>query len=85
MAFWNRNKKKAPHPPESDELERVLSGSWEELEVWIREMIGGGFDWKVRPRDTRANREMLVESISGAIGQNDGSFPERNAFLERAN
>ena len=84
MAFWNRNKKRAPRRPDGQELDRILAGSWEDLEAWIRETIGSDFNWNVRPRDTLANREMLVESISSAMKQHDGSFPERNAFLERA-
>ncbi len=85
MAFWSKHRPRVPHRPKRKELERILTGSWQDFEAWIRDAIGGGFVWKVRPRDTRANRETVVESICGAIERHGGSFPERDAFLERDN
>lgn len=60
-----------------------LVGSWSDFEAWIRSTIGGDFIWKVRPRDSAKNRQMVADSIIEAVSNNGGSFPERNAFLER--
>ena len=59
-------------------------GSGEEFEAWIRKTIGGGFYWKIRPRDNTLNRVIVADSIEDAIERNDGTFPEMNTFIERA-
>ena len=35
----------------------ILDCSWEEFEELIKEAIGSDFIWKIRPRDTEANRQ----------------------------
>jgi len=36
--------------------EKILGCPWEQFEEIIREAIGSGFTWKIRPGDTGANR-----------------------------
>lgn len=81
MSFWKKDKKEGR--AEAEVLESVMSGTWEDFEAWIRETIEGNFIWKLRPPDTRANREMLVESIHDSMDRNSNLFPKGNAFLER--
>ncbi len=69
--------------PKGKQLKQLLTGSWQEFEAWIRDALNGEFLWKVRPRDTPENREAVIESICSAIERHGGSFPERDAFLER--
>ena len=64
-------------------MDKYLTGSWQEFEAWIRTTIGGDFRWKIRPRDDVANREMVVDRIKDAMTRNDGTFPEKNSFIER--
>ena len=62
----------------------ILSCSWDEFEDWIRKQIDGDFPWKIRPIDTRDNRETVVESILMAIRENNGAFPEAgDLFIEK--
>ena len=58
-------------------------GTWEELEEWIRNTIVGDFRWKIRPQDNASNREMVAGLIEDATKRNDGTFPEKNSFIER--
>ena len=60
-----------------------LIDSWETFEAWIRDTIGGGFRWKIRPRDTLMNREMVVDMILRDKERGGGVFPEGNTFIER--
>ena len=70
--------------PKNDAQEKSpLEGSWENFEAWIRTQIGEDFIWKVRPRDTLGNREMVIDSIKKATSHNNGSFPKNDAFIER--
>jgi hypothetical protein len=64
-------------------VEAYLEGSWEEFETWIREKAGSDFRWKVRPKDTRSNREMVAEFILADIRRRNGGFPVGNAFIEK--
>ncbi len=58
--------------------------SWDEFEDWIRQQIDGDFSWKIRPIDTRGNREAVVESIKKATRNNNGIFPEAgDTFIEK--
>ena len=67
-------------------MDEHLSGSWEEFEGWIRNTIGSDFRWKVRPPDTRLNREMIADLIRDSMKtHNGGVFPKSNAFIERVN
>ncbi|MFX0197785.1 MAG: hypothetical protein ACFFCW_16820 [Candidatus Hodarchaeota archaeon] len=63
--------------------ENFLSGTWEDFENWIRAKVGGEISWKVRPKDTRANRMIVAESILETLEQNSGEFPPLgNIFIE---
>ena len=63
--------------------EKILSGDWEEFESWIREQVGGGFIWKIRPLDIKANRQAVIESILRTIKENNGIFPPKgDVFIE---
>ncbi len=57
--------------------EKVLSGTWEEFETWIREQVGSSFVWKIRPLDIKANRQAVIESILRTIKENNGTFPPK--------
>ena len=58
--------------------------SLDEFEDWIRQQIDGNFSWKIRPIDTRGNREAVVESIKKATRNNSGIFPEAgDTFIEK--
>ncbi len=63
--------------------ENVLDCSWEQFEELIKKAIGSDFIWKIRPRDTEANRQAVVESIERTFGEHNGDFPdEGNMFIE---
>ena len=63
--------------------ENILNCSWEQFEELIKEAIGSDFIWKIRPRDTEANRQAVIESIERMLGEHNGSFPdEGNMFIE---
>ena len=62
----------------------IFSCSWDEFEDWIRKQIGGDFSWKIRPIDTKDNRETVVESILMVIRRNRSTFPEAgDLFVEK--
>jgi hypothetical protein len=62
---------------------KILDCSWQEFEELIKEAIGSDFLWKIRPRDTRLNRQAVMESIERMVGNNNGSFPDRgDIFIE---
>ena len=65
-------------------MDKYLEGTWQEFEDWIRDTIGSDFHWRIRPPDTRANREMIADLILGGIKRNNGVFPQKDAFIERA-
>jgi len=63
--------------------EKILECPWEELEKIIRKAIGSGFIWKIRPGDTEANRQAVMESIERTLREHNGSFPEQgDVFIE---
>ena len=63
--------------------EKILDYSWEQFEEIIRKAIGTNFIWKIRPRETEANRQAVMESIERTLGDHNGSFPaEGNMFIE---
>jgi len=65
-------------------VKNIFSCSWDEFEDWIRQQIDGDFSWKIRPIDTRGNREAVVESIKKATRNNSGIFPEAgDTFIEK--
>ncbi len=64
-------------------FENLLDGTWQEFESWIEDTIGSSFRWRVRPADTRPNREMVASLILGDIKRNNGDFSNKNVFIER--
>ena len=64
-------------------MENHLTGTWCEFEGWIREKIGADFRWRIRPQDTRSNREMVADLTLKDIQWGDGVFPDDNVFIER--
>ena len=63
--------------------EKILGCPWEQFEEIIREAIGPGFTWKIRPGDTEANRQAVMESIERTLREHNGSFPEEgDMFIE---
>jgi len=62
----------------------ILRGTWEGFEAWIRDTVGSEFRWRVRPADTPVNREVVAEVILNNIERGNGTFPDKNAFIERA-
>ncbi len=63
-------------------MDKHLKGTWEDFEAWIRKTIGSDFCWRVRPEDSRTNREMIAYLILGEIKRNEGVFPGSNVFIE---
>ncbi|MCP4665838.1 MAG: hypothetical protein GY849_05690 [Deltaproteobacteria bacterium] len=62
---------------------KILDCSWEQFEEIIRKAIGSDFVWKIRPGDTEANRQAIMESIERMLGEHNGSFPEQgDMFIE---
>ncbi len=62
---------------------KILDCSWEQFEEIIREAIGSDFVWKIRPGDTGANRQAVMESIVRMLREHSGSFPEEgDMFIE---
>ena len=66
-----------------DDLDRVFDGDWAGFEAWVRQAIGGDFDWKIYSRDTPELRQMIIDSIRDARAANSGVFPEANDLLAR--
>lgn len=66
-----------------ESMDKILDGTWEEFEQWIRDTIGSNFSWCVRPRDTAENREMVASLVLEDLKRSRGVFPEKNAFIER--
>ncbi len=64
-------------------MNNYLDGSWEKFEQWIRNTIESDFRWRVRPMDKRSNRRMIAELVQNDIKENNGTFPEKDAFIER--
>ncbi len=72
-----------PAVHEVSKMDNHLDGSWERFEQWIRNTIGPDFRWRVRPMDKRSNRQMIAKLVTSDIKENNGVFPEKNAFIER--
>ncbi len=64
-------------------MDDYLDGSWEKFEQWIRNTIDSDFRWRVRPMDKRSNRQMIADLVQNDTKENNGVFPEKNAFIER--
>ena len=64
-------------------IDKNLDGSWEEFEQWSRDTIGSDFRWRIRPRDSAANRKMVVSPVLEDIERNGDVFPEKNVFIEK--
>ena len=64
---------------------QILDCLWEQFEEIIRKRIGSDFIWKIRPGDTNANRQAIMESIERTLEEHSGSFPEEgDMFVEPA-
>lgn len=64
--------------------DKIFSYSWDEFEDWIKRQINGDFVWKLRPIDSRENREAVAVSILTAIKKNNGTFPVKgDMFIEK--
>ena len=62
---------------------KILDCPWKQFEEIIRKAIGLDFIWKIRPRDTDANRQAVMESIERILREHSGSFPEKgDMFIE---
>jgi hypothetical protein len=62
---------------------KMLNCPWEQFEEIIRNAIGSDFIWKIRPGDTEANRQAVMESIERTLKQHNSSFPEKgDMFIE---
>jgi len=62
---------------------KMLDCPWEQFEEIIRNAIGSDFIWKIRPGDTEANRQAVMESIERTLKAHNGSFPEKgDMFIE---
>ena len=64
-------------------MDQHIQDTWEEFEALIRETIGSGFRWCIRPQDTTGNREMVASLILKDIESGNGVFSGKNAFIER--
>ena len=65
------------------DIEKILDCPWEQFEEIIRKAIGSNFIWKIRPGDTEANRQAVIESIKRMLREHNGSFPEEgDMFIE---
>ena len=42
---------------------KYLDGTWGRFGAWIREKTGLDFCWRIRPMDTRTNRQMVADLI----------------------
>ncbi len=60
---------------DEEDMEKHLDGTWKEFETWSKDTIGSNFRWRIRPRDTRSNREMIVSLILNGIRRNNGFSP----------
>jgi hypothetical protein len=65
-------------------MEDYLNGTWEEFENWIKGTIKSSFLWRVRPVDSPTKRAMVADSVLDDIKRNNGVFPERNVFIQKA-
>ncbi len=64
-------------------MNKHLDDTWQEFEAWIKNTIGSSFRWRIRPPDTRPNREMIASLILEDTKRNNGDFPKENVFIER--
>lgn len=58
------------------------TGPFPEFEAWIRETIGGDFEWKDRPADSTASRRMIATVVRKLVREH-GAFPGECYFLRR--
>jgi hypothetical protein len=66
-------------------VEKIRGCTWEQFEEIIRKAIGSNFVWKIRPGDTEATRQVIMESIERLLREHNGSFPEGgDMFIEPA-
>lgn len=64
-------------------MEKICDCTWEQFEEIIRKAIDSDFAWKIRPGDTVANRQAIMESIERMLREHNGSFLEGgDMFIE---
>ncbi len=64
-------------------MEKIRDCTWEQCDEIIRKAIGSDFVWNIRPGDTEANRQAIMESIQRMLGKHNGSFPdEGDTFID---
>ena len=62
---------------------KIIGCSWDQFEEIFREAIGSDYIWKIRPGDTDANRQAVMESIERMLREHEGIFPEEgDMFIE---
>jgi hypothetical protein len=57
-------------------MEKIRDCTWEQFEEIIRKAIDSDFAWKIRPGDTEANRQAVMESVERMLREHNGRFPE---------
>ena len=63
--------------------QKILDCPCDQFEEIIRKTIGSDFIWKIRPGDTVANRQAIMESVERTLREHNGSFPEEgDMFIE---
>jgi|GEM_PF-5756288 len=63
--------------------ENILTCLWEQFEDIIRKAIGSDFIWEIRPGETEANRQAIMESSERMLGKHNGSLQDEvDTFIE---
>ena len=65
-----------------ERLDKLLDGTWEEFEQWIRGAIGLDFRWCIRPWDTTESRVMVASLVLEDIKRRKG-FSLKRTHLSR--
>ena len=66
-----------------ERMDKLLDGTREEFEHWIRDTSMSDFRWCVHPTDTTETREMVASLVLEDIKRSERVFSEKNAFIER--
>ena len=63
--------------------EKIRDCTWEQFEEIIRKAIDSDFIWNIRPGDTEANRQAIMESVERMLREHNGRSPEEgDMFIE---
>jgi hypothetical protein len=54
----------------------ILTCLWEQFEDIIRKTIGSDLIWEIRPGDTEANRQAIMESSERMLEKHNGSLQD---------